>query len=54
MNLQQLTRVVSDGTGLTKEEIWLFGTLAAVVAMFSGLLRVVEAVSRLLYDLGDG
>jgi hypothetical protein len=54
VTVRQLTRVVSDGTGLTEEEVWLFGIMAAVVAVVSGVLHTVDAVMRLLYDLGDG
>ena len=53
-NLRQITRVVSDGTGMTEEEVWLWGIVGAFVAVVSGLLRAIDAVMRLLYDLGEG
>ena len=53
LSVHQITRVVSDGTGWTQEEVWLWGLLATVVAVVSGVLRAVDAVMRLLYDVGD-
>jgi hypothetical protein len=53
LTVRQITSVVSDGTGLTKEEIWLFGGVAAVAAVVSGVVHAVDALTRLRYDLGD-
>ena len=54
LSVHQITRFVSDGTGWTREEVWLWGLLATVVAVVSGVLHAVDAVMRLLYDVGDG
>lgn len=41
---RQLTRAVSDGTGLSEEEIELLVAATALVAALVGLLRAVDAV----------
>ena len=54
ISLRQITRAVSDGTGLTQEEVWVFVAVAASVAALSGLLRAVDAVMRAVDSLQDG
>jgi hypothetical protein len=54
ISLRQITRVVSDGTGLTQEEAWVFVAVAASVATMAGLLRAVDAVLRAVDSLRDG
>jgi hypothetical protein len=53
VNLRKITNVVSDGTGLTPEEVWLVGGVTAIVAVVSGLLSAFDAVMRLMYELGE-
>jgi hypothetical protein len=53
INLRQITRAVSDGTGLTQEEVWLLAAVTASVAVLSGLLRTVDAVMRMIDDLDE-
>jgi hypothetical protein len=53
IDLRRITRAVSDGTGLTQEEVWLFAAVTASVAVLSGLLRTVDAVMRMIDDLND-
>jgi hypothetical protein len=53
-SLRQITRAVSDGTGLTQEEVWLLATVTASVAALTGLLRAVDAVMRAVDSLRDG
>ncbi len=54
ISLRQITRAVSDGTGLTQEEVWVFVAVTASVAALSGLLRAVDAVMRAVDSLQDG
>jgi alkylhydroperoxidase/carboxymuconolactone decarboxylase family protein YurZ len=54
ISFRQLTRAVSDGTGLTQEEVWLLAAVTASVAVLSGLLRAVDAVLRIVDDLNQG
>ena len=42
--LHQITRAVSDGTGLSEEEIWLLAAAAASFAAVISLVRAVDAV----------
>lgn len=44
INLHRITRALSDGTGLTQEEVWLFGAAAVLSAVLSGLLWAMNAV----------
>jgi hypothetical protein len=53
LSVHQITRVVSDGTGWTQEEVWLRVLLASAVAVVATVLHAVDAVLRLLYELGD-
>ena len=53
IDLRQITRAVSDGTGLTQEEVWLLAAVTTSVAVLSGLLRAVDAVMRIIDDLND-
>jgi hypothetical protein len=53
INLRQITRAVSDGTGLTQEEVWLWAGVTASVAVLSGLLRAADVVMRMIDDLND-
>jgi hypothetical protein len=41
---RQVTRAVSDGTGLSEEEIELLVAATALVTALVGLLRAVDAV----------
>ena len=54
ISLRQITRAVSDGTGLTQEEVWVFVAVTASVAALAGLLRAVDAVMRAVDSLQDG
>jgi hypothetical protein len=54
IDLRQITHAVSDATGMTQEEVWLFATVTASVAVLSGLLRAVDAVLRIIDDLNQG
>ena len=54
ISMRQITRVVSDGTGLTQEEAWVFLAVGASAAAVSGLLRAVDAVMRAVDSLHDG
>jgi len=51
---RQITRVVSDGTGLTPEEVWLVVTAAAVATTVRGLLHAVDLVTDLWHISMDG
>jgi hypothetical protein len=54
IGLRQITRAVSDGTGLTQEEAWVFVAVGASAVVLSGLLRAVDAVMRAVDSLRDG
>jgi hypothetical protein len=54
MDLHQITLVVSDGTGLTPDEVRLWGKVTAVVAVASLVLHAAETMRRMIYSLGDG
>lgn len=44
IGLRQITRAVSDGTGLSNEEIGLLVAAAASVTALLGLVRAVDVV----------
>jgi alkylhydroperoxidase/carboxymuconolactone decarboxylase family protein YurZ len=44
--IRQLTRALSDGTGLSQEEILLLVAAAAVGTAVIGLLRTLEALKE--------
>ena len=54
ISLRQINRAVSDGTGLTQEEAWVFLAVAASAAALSGLLAAFDAVMRAVDSLQDG
>jgi hypothetical protein len=54
MSLRQITRAVSDGTGLTPEELWTVAAVTVSVAALTGVLRAVDAVMRAVDSLRDG
>jgi hypothetical protein len=54
ISVRQITRAVSDGTGLTQEEAWVFVVVTASAAALTGLLRAVDAVIRAVDSLRDG
>jgi hypothetical protein len=47
----QIVRAVSDGTGLTEEEVWVRVGSAVLVAVVLGVLHTVELVMDLTADL---
>lgn len=54
ISLRRINRAVSDGTGLTQEEAWVFMAVAASAAALTGLLRTFDAVMRAVDSLHDG
>lgn len=54
LDLRQITRAVSDATGMTQEEVWLFAAVTASVAVLSGVIRAVDTVMRMIDDLNSG
>ena len=54
IRIRQITDAVSDGTGLTREEVWLFIAVTVSVATVSGVLRAVDAVLRAVDSVRDG
>ena len=54
ISLRQINRAVSEGTGLTQEEAWVFMAVTASAAALTGLLRAFDAVMRAVDSLQDG
>jgi hypothetical protein len=48
VSLDQIAQAVSDGTGLTQEEVWVFGTAAVLAVALSGLVRAVDTAFRVV------
>jgi hypothetical protein len=49
-----LAVVVSDGTGLTEEQVWVTAVTAVTVAVTVGTVVAVVRAADLLLDLGLG
>ena len=54
VGLRELGVVVSDGTGLTEEQVWLSAVALVAVTVTVGAVVTIVRAADLLFDLGLG